>query len=99
MPNSEKNASVIAPLAALNRGFWKKCMLSIGLGVCSSHSRNADEQAGADGETGEHVGRRPAVRRRLDDRPQERRQAGDRQQRADRVESGADGSRDSGTSR
>ena len=40
VPNNEKNAIVIAPLAALNRGFWKKWMLSIGLDVCSSHNRN-----------------------------------------------------------
>ena len=32
---------VIAPLAALNRGFSKKCMSSIGVGVRTSHTKNA----------------------------------------------------------
>src|SRR5581483_2843169 len=40
-PNSAKNATVIAPLAALNRGFWKKCMFSIGLGLLSSQIMKA----------------------------------------------------------
>ena len=86
VPNSEKNAIVIAPLAALNRGFWKKCMLSIGLDVCSSHSRNVTSRRDTDREAGEHVGCGPAVRRCLDHRPQERRQSGDGQQRTERVE-------------
>ena len=30
VPKSERNTNAIAPLAALNRGFWKKCMSSIG---------------------------------------------------------------------
>ena len=32
---------MIAPLAALNRGFSKKRMSSIGCGVCSSQAKNA----------------------------------------------------------
>ena len=48
MPNSERNDTMIAPLAALNRGFSKKCMSSIGLGVCSSQHEEAGEQRGAD---------------------------------------------------
>ncbi len=36
-----KKVRVIALLAAVNRGFWKKCMSSIGWSVCSSHRMNA----------------------------------------------------------
>ena len=40
MPNSARNASVIAPLAAENRGFSKKRTSSIGLEHLSSHTKN-----------------------------------------------------------
>ena len=36
-----KNVSVIARLAAVNRGFLKKLMSSIGWSVCSSQRMNA----------------------------------------------------------
>ena len=35
-----KNVSVMALLAAVKRGFWKKRMSSIGVGVCSSQTMN-----------------------------------------------------------
>src|SRR5690348_5525554 len=41
VPNSARNVSVIAPLAAEKRGFSKKRMSSIGLSQCNSHKRNA----------------------------------------------------------
>ena len=41
MPKSARNTSAIAPLAALKRGFWKKCMSSIGWLEWTSHTKNA----------------------------------------------------------
>ena len=40
MPNKDRNTSVMAPLAALNRGFSKKCMSSIGCFERSSQMKN-----------------------------------------------------------
>ena len=40
VPNSARNASVIAPLAAEKRGFSKKRTSSIGLEHLSSHTKN-----------------------------------------------------------
>ena len=40
VPNSARNASVIAPLAAENRGFSKNRTSSIGLEHLSSHTKN-----------------------------------------------------------
>ena len=45
MPNSDRNTSVIAPLAALKRGFSKKCMSSIGWLERSSHTKNTASTA------------------------------------------------------
>ena len=41
VPKSAKKVMVMAPLAALNRGFSKKCRSSIGCGVRISHARKA----------------------------------------------------------
>src|SRR3954451_15213780 len=41
VPNSARNANVIAPLAAEKRGFSKKRTSSIGLEHLSSHTKNA----------------------------------------------------------
>src|SRR5439155_2583619 len=41
VPNSDRNVSVIAPLAALKRGFSKNFMSSIGCVECSSDTKNA----------------------------------------------------------
>jgi hypothetical protein len=48
--------------------------------------REQSEEHEPDDETGEHVGRDPAVVRHLDDREQESDQPGDRQDGADRIE-------------
>ena len=45
-----KNVSVIALLAAVKRGFWKKRMSSIGWSVCSSQAMNDVDGDDADGE-------------------------------------------------
>ena len=58
MPNSERNTSVIAPLAALKRGFLKKRMSSIGWLECSSQTKNPPRTHEADDEAGEDLGRR-----------------------------------------
>ena len=83
-----RNTSVIAPLAALNRGFSKKRMSSIGWLECSSHTKNAASTTKPTTNAAMISGERPAVARRLDDRPQDRAERDDRQHRADRVERG-----------
>ena len=40
-PNMAKNTIMMPMLAAVNRGFWKKCTSSIGWSVCASHAKNA----------------------------------------------------------
>src|SRR3954463_540324 len=45
VPNSARNANVIAPLAAEKRGFSKKRTSSIGFELCSSHRKNPTSTA------------------------------------------------------
>ena len=92
-PNRAKKVRVTARLAAVNRGFEKNETLSIGWSLCSSQSDEGAEHDDGDGEAGERGGRGPALRRGLDDRPQQGGEPDDRQHGADRVElRGADGS-------
>ena len=88
MPNRARNVSVIAALAAENRGFLNSFMSSIGCVERSSQTKKRGEDQGTHAEGGEHRRRRPALLRRLDDRPQDRAEADDRQDRADGVEPG-----------
>ena len=99
MPNSEKNEIMIAPLATLNRGFWKKCTLSIGLGVCNSHTRKpasrpapSTNATSTSGEVQPCDGASMTPQRKIV-RPEIDRTAPTGSRR------GADGSRESGTSR
>ena len=83
---------VIAPLAALKRGFAKKREIEHRvLGARAPSSTKAPSSTTAARRTRRRPRRRPAARRRLDDRPHERGQAGDRQHRADQVEAAGRG--------
>ena len=86
MPNSERNTSAIAPLAALKRGFSKKCMSSIGWLECSSHIRNVTRRTRADHEAGDDLGEPQPVPGASMIAHSSTPSAHDRQHRADRVE-------------
>ena len=81
-----KNVIVMALLAAVNRGFLKNRMSSIGVGVCSSHVMNDAERDDADGKGADDERVAPALRRALDDAEQQRSEADDRQRRTERIE-------------
>ena len=83
-----RNVIVIAPLAALNRGFFQNPTSSIGCSTRRSQAKKRQEQQPAGGEEREDRGAvQPAVGASIT-AYEERAEPGDRQGRADEVEAG-----------
>ena len=97
-PNSEKNARLIDSEPMPKRGLRNRHRSSIGSARAQlpGHERGPERQRRAERAEDDRV--QPAALGRLDDRVDERHQAGDREQRAGDVEAAGVGVAGSGTS-
>ena len=85
-PNSAKNVTVTAPLAALNRRSRNRLRSSIGWAIRRSTDDEHQQEQGAEREAADRVRRGPAVRGRLDDRVDQRAEHRDREHESGQVE-------------
>ena len=88
-PNSAKNVTVTAPLAALNRRSRNSADVEHRVGGrAAPPTTNTSRSSGAEREAADRVRRGPAVRGRLDDRVDQRAEHRDRQDEPGQVERG-----------
>ena len=99
MPNSARNVRVIAPLAAENRRVLEEAHVEHRVRAVQLPQHEPDQHDHADRERTDTAGDVQPWLGRFDDRPQQRGEPDDRQHGAERVERGADGSRESGMNR